>query len=376
MIIAVNTRLMLKDKLEGIGWFMHENLKRITRDHPEHTFVFIFDRPFSGEFIYGKNVRPVVVPPPARHPFLWHVWLEYSVPRVIRRHKAELYLGPDGYMPLHLDIPAHITVHDINFHHRPMDLPYFTRNYYRRYYPRFARQSGRIATVSEYSKSDIVKSYGIDADKIDVVYNGANSVYQPVTGEDAGKYRDSLTGGTPYFVFVGAMHPRKNLANLLLAFDLFRKRSLGEFKLVIVGEKMYMTGKMEKAYSSMEFRKDVIHTGRLSPERLHQVLAGSEGLTFVPFFEGFGIPLLEAMKCGIPILASNVTSLPEIASDAAIYADPLDVEEIAGGMMKLSTDKDLRNKLAVAGLKRAGNFSWEKTSDLLWASVSNLIDQC
>jgi glycosyltransferase involved in cell wall biosynthesis len=376
MIIAVNTRLLLRDRLEGIGWFMHENLKRITAGHPEHTFLFLFDRPFSPEFIYGDNIRPLVVPPPTRHPFLWYLWFERILPGILQKHGAGIYLGPDGYMPLRTNIPCHLTIHDINFHHRPGDLPRFTRNYYRKYVPRFAERSVRIATVSEYSKSDIASSYGIDPGKIDVVYNGVNEIYASLPPEEAERYRKLHTGGKPYFIFVGAMHPRKNLLNLLQGFDRFREKSGLDYKLAIVGEKMFLTGEMEKVYRGMKFRDEVIFKGRLSPDELRTALGASVGMTFIPLFEGFGIPLLEAMRCGIPILASNVTSLPEIAAGAAIYADPLDLEEIADGMMQLATDPALRARLVKAGRERSGEFSWDRTSELYWNSVCRAIDLC
>ncbi len=376
MIIAVNTRLLLKEKLEGIGWFTHENLKRITLRHPEHTFVFLFDRPYDSEFIYSDNIRPVVVPPPARHPFLWYAWFECSLPRAIRKHKADLYLGPDGYMPLRLNIPSLITIHDINFHHRPLDLPYFSRAYYRRFYPLFASHAERITTVSEYSRMDLVNSYGVNPDKIDVVYNGVNEIFSPLDPREADKIRVSLTGDSPYFVFVGSMHPRKNLSNLLRAFDLFRVKSAQHYKLVIVGEKMFMTEDLEKTYAIMKHREDILFTGRLSPPKLREVLGASAGMTFVPLFEGFGIPLLEAMRCEVPILASNVTSLPEVAAEAAIYADPQNVEEIAEGMMQLATDERLVCRLVQAGKDRGKAFSWDISAEGLWNSICRVIDQC
>ena len=376
MIIAVNTRLLLKDKLEGIGWFMYENLKRITTSHPEHTFLFLFDRPWSPEFIFSNNIKPLIVPPPARHPILWYAWLEYSLPRAIRKNKAELYLGPDGYMPQHLKIPSLITIHDINFHHRPMDLPWSSRIYYRKYFPRFAHLSDRITTVSHYSKTDLVNSYGIDPLKIDVIYNGVNELFSAQSKDEAERNRESLTGGTPYFIFIGSMHPRKNLSLLLLGFDQFRKKLERPHKLIIVGEKMFMTREIEKTYAGMDHQEDVVFTGRLSPPELRNVLGASSGLTFIPLFEGFGIPLLEAMRCEVPILASNVSSLPEIAEDAAIYVNPQDVAEIADGMMQLASDPDLNSRLVSAGKKRVNSFSWDKTSELYWESVCRLIDQC
>ncbi len=376
MIIAVNTRLLLKDKLEGIGWFMHENLRRITNANPEHTFLFLFDRPFSDEFIYSDNIRPLVVPPPTRHPVLWYFWLEHSLPRILRKFKAELFVGPDGFMPLHLNIPSHITIHDLNFHHRPMDLPWSSRSYYRKYFLRFASVSDRIATVSEYSKTDIINSYGTDPDKIDVVYNGVNEIYSPLSSDEISSYRQSLSDESPYFIFIGSLHPRKNLPNLLKAFDLFRSELNHDFKMVIVGEKMFMNGEMNRAYEGMKHRQDVIFTGRMSPSRLHKTLGASAGMTFVPLFEGFGIPLLEAMRCEVPILASNVTSLPEIAADAAIYADPNNINDISKGMMKLATDSDLKAELVLAGKQRANAFSWDKTSERLWDSICRIIKQC
>jgi len=373
MIIAVNTRLLLKDRLEGIGWFIHETLSRITSANPEDSFLFLFDRPFAGEYIYSDNIRPLVIPPPTRHPVLWKTWFEYRLPGIIRKHKADLYIGPDGYMPLSLKIPSHITIHDINFHHRPGDLPRSSRNYYGKYFPRFASRSDRIATVSEFSRTDLINSYGVDPDKIDVVYNGVNELYSPLSEDDAIASRKSITGGSPYFIFVGSFHPRKNLANLMRAFDLFRSELDSEFKLVLVGERMFMTREMNSTLASMIHKKDVVFTGRLSPPKLRLALGASAGMTFVPLFEGFGIPLLEAMRCEVPILTANVTSLPEIAADAALYVNPHKIDDISKRMMQLVMDTELRPRLVTAGKKRALDFSWDKTSERYWNSICCLL---
>ena len=373
MKIAVNTRLLLKNKLEGIGWFTFETLKRITLKHPEHSFLYIFDRPFDPSFISGKNVQGIVVPPPARHPLLWYTWFEVSLPKALKTHKASMFFSPDGYMPLNLKIPSLITVHDINFHHRPGDFPLSSRIYYRRLFPLFTQKADRIVTVSEFSKKDIISSYGINADKIDVVFNGANEVYSPLSGEMIEQVRQSLTGWIPYFVFIGSMHPRKNIHRLFMAFDQFRKNFSPSFKLVIIGEKMFMTGEIEKAFRKMTFSGDVIFGGRLPPEKLHHVLGASSGLSYVPLYEGFGIPMLEAMHCDIPILASNVTALPEIAGDAAIYADPMSVESIADGMRSLAVDTELRKRLIAKGRARRSVFSWDQTAYKLWSSFEKIM---
>ena len=373
MIIAVNTRLLLKDKLEGIGWFSYETLKRISNQHPEHTFLFLFDRPYDPGFIFSENIIPLVIAPRTRHPLLWYTWFEWSLPRVLKKHRASLFFSPDGYMPLHLERPTVIAIHDINFHHRPGDLPPSSRFYYRKYFPLFASQSDRIITVSEYSRKDIVDSYGVSPDKIDVVYNGVNQVFSPLELEVINRVKNEYTGGLPYYIFVGSFHPRKNLARLMKAFDLFRDQSPGAYKLVIVGEKMFMTGDIDKTYAKLKHKRDIVFTGRLSPEKLRDLMGAASGLTFVPLFEGFGIPLLEAMNCDIPILTSNVTSLPEIAGKSAIYCDPLDIHDISKGMLSLATQPDLRKALVSEGRIRRESFSWDLTAEKVWESLIKII---
>lgn len=373
MIIAVNTRLLLKDKLEGIGWFSYETLKRISNQHPEHTFLFLFDRPYDPGFIFSENIIPLVIAPRTRHPLLWYTWFEWSLPRILKKHRASMFFSPDGYMPLRLEIPSMIAIHDINFHHRPDDLPLSSRFYYRKYFPLFASHSDRIVTVSEYSRKDIADSYGVSPDKIDVVYNGVNQVFSPLNQEGVTRVRNEYTGGLPYYIFVGSFHPRKNLARLMKAFDLFRDQSPGAYKLVIVGEKMFMTGDIDKTYAKLKHKGDIVFTGRLSPEKLRDLMGAASGLTFVPLFEGFGIPLLEAMNCDIPILTSNVTSLPEIAGKSAIYCDPLDIQDISKGMLSLATQPDLQKALVSEGRIRRESFSWDLTADKVWKSLVKII---
>src|SRR4030042_5393955 len=297
MRIAVNTRLLLKGKLDGIGWFTYETFKRITQGHPEHKFIFLFDRPYSPEFIFSKNIQPVIIHPPARHPVLWYAWFEYSVPSALLKYDANVFISPDGYLSLNISVPSLAVIHDINFHHRPEDLPYLTRMFYRRFFPLYAKKADLIVTVSEYSRQDICNSYSVPPDKVNVIYNGANPFFRPLSHEEISKVRDIYTGGDPYFVFVGNMHPRKNVPRLLQAYDLFREKITGGFRIVIVGEKMFMTSEIEKVLRQMKHEKDIVFTGWLDPASLCPVMGGATALTFLPLFEGFGIPVIEAMYC-------------------------------------------------------------------------------
>lgn len=369
MKIAVNTRLLLEGRLDGMGWFSYETLRRITTGHPEHEFLFLFDRPFSGRFIFSPNILPLVVPPPARHPLLWQLWLEYSLPRVLKNHSPDLFFSPDGFLPLHTMIPSVAVIHDINFVHRPSDLPFFASRFYRQRFPAFARKAVRLATVSEYSRRDLVASFGIDPSLIDVVYNGSGDIFTPVDDVTVYETRRDYAGGNEYFVFVGNLHPRKNISGLLLAFDRFSGMSDREVHLVIAGSPLFRTGEIRKAERSMKFRARVHFTGYLSRPDLHRVVASALALCFVSFFEGFGIPVLEAMYCDIPVLASNTTSLPEICGDAALLVDPEEVDSIAGGMMRLAAEPELRNALVEKGRKQRTGFSWDLTAEKLWKTI-------
>lgn len=366
MRIAVNTRLLLKGKLEGIGWFTYETLLRMTKAHPEHEFIFLFDRPFDRSFIFADNVKGAWMGPPTRHIRLFHPWFEWVIPWMLKKHKADLFLSPDGHLSLATQVPSVDVIHDLNFHHMPETLPPLVRNYYNTYFPQFARKARRIATVSEYTRQDLVKSYGISQDKIDVTWNGCNTRYTPLQAAEIEQVRKRYTGGKPYFLFIGLIIPRKNLHRLLRAFDVFRRDTGLDVDLVVVGEKKWWDAEHEAAFEAMQFKGSVHFLGRLEPDELARVLGSAMALAYVPVFEGFGIPILEAFAAGVPVLTSNVTSMPEVAGEAAVYADPFDVHSIADGLTKLATHPELHPAMVETGLIRKQQFSWDLTASRLW----------
>jgi len=371
--IAVNTRLLLKNKLEGIGWFTYETMLRITKNHPEHEFYFIFDRPFNPGFIFSSNVTPIVIGPQARHPFLFYWWFEKSIPKVLKKLNADLFISPDGFLSLSTNIKSLVVFHDINYMHYPKDFHFLVRNYYRYFSPLFAKKASQIVTVSEYSKVDITEQYSISKNNIDVVYNGSNNIYKPLSEHEKIAVKKEFTKGDDFFIFVGALNPRKNVDRLLNAFDLFKEKTKSDVKLIIVGERMFKTRKMKMAYRQMVFKDQVIFTGRMTPVELNRLYGSAIALTFVPYFEGFGIPIIEAMNCGTPVITSNVTSMPEVAGDAALFVDPFSVNSISDAMIKIYADSDLRNNLIKKGFIQCQKFSWDKTASKFWESIEKLL---
>jgi glycosyltransferase involved in cell wall biosynthesis len=308
--------------MDGIGYFTQETLMRIVRSHPDIEFHFLFDRPYDSSFIFADNVVPVVLFPPSRHPFLWYWWFDWSVAGYLRRHRFDLFLSPDGYCSLRSDTPTVAVMHDIAYEHYPHYVPWITMRYYKYFMPRFARHATRIATVSEYSKADIVRSYGISVDKIDVVYNGIKEIFQPIDTTEKDKVRAKYTDGHPYLIFVGSIHPRKNLRRMLLAFD-HHRRSVPDSRLrfIVAGALGWQNSDLKGIIDGMQYRSDVIFLGRQPLDELARLTAASFCLIYLSVFEGFGVPPLEAMQCGVPAITSPVSSLPGVSGEGALYAD-------------------------------------------------------
>lgn len=374
MRIGINTAHLLKGKLEGIGWFAHETLKRLVRNHPEHEFVFFFDRKWDDEFLYAENVVPVKTVLPARHPVLWWWHNQIELKQLVKRYQIDLFYSPDGWMPLGLKIPVIDVIHDINFMHRNDKLPLLTKWYYRYFFPKFAHKSSRVLTVSEYSKTDLVDTFLLSPDKVDVIFNGVNDIYQPLAKEVQIEVKNKVAEGAPYFIYVGSINSRKNIIGMLKAFDQFKLKYKTAHKFVFVGSPMWNDNEFELSYNNLQFKKDVLRLGRLDIESLNLVLGSAEALLLVSFFEGFGIPIIEAMACDVPVITSNNTSMPEIAGDAAIIVDPKNVDEIANAMHQIADNNDFRNSMIEKGRKQRDLYTWDNSADKVWESFQKVID--
>ena len=366
MKIAINTRLLLKEKLEGIGWYTFEIVKRMVNQHPEHDFYFLFDRPFSSDFVFAKNVKPIILAPPARHPLLWYLWFEFSVSKFLCKNNIDLFFSPDGYLSIKTDVKTVLTIHDLNFEYFPDQLPFLTRKYYQYFTPKFAKKADAIITVSKESKKDIIEQYGIESSKISAIYNGANKMYKPLAVNEQQQVKDKYTNGSDYFYFVGSLHPRKNIKGLMNGFNQFCEQTTSDCKLLVIGEPMWKNKEIKQVLEQLQHKERILFLGRKEIEELTKIAASALALTFVPHFEGFGIPLAEAMFCHRPIITSNTSCLPEIAGNTAIYANPNDIDSIANAMKEMYLNKEKREELIENCKIRKNEFSWDKAGTEVW----------
>lgn len=373
MIIAVNTRFLLADYLEGYGNFIYETFQRITKQFPEHEFIFIFDRPYNKRFVFGTNVRAVITGPAARHPLLWKWWYDIKVPGILKKYKADVFVSCDGFCSLSTKVPQCLVVHDLAFLHYPAAIKKSHLLYYKRYIPKFLNKAKSVATVSEFSRQDIITQYKTESAKIDVVYNGVKEIFQPVSEEDRTATKNKYTEGKEYFIYAGAIHPRKNLITLLKAFSVFKKRQQTNMKLVLTGRLAWKYESFKEGLKSYKYRSDVVMTGYVEEGELIRLIGSSYGMVYPSLFEGFGVPVLEAMKCNVPVITTVNSSMQEIAKDAALFAEANSHTDIADKMMLLYKDESKRKELIQKGRVVAQEYSWDRTADLLWQSIVKAI---
>lgn len=369
MHIAVNTRFLLDQQLEGYGYFTREVLTLLTRQHPEHQFHFFFDRPFSRDFLFAANVTGHVLSPPARHPLLWKYWFDVKVPRYLKKIKADVFLSPDGQCSLTTPVPQCLVVHDLGFLHYPEGYHKTHLTYYKHYTPKFIRKAKTLATVSQFSKDDIVRQYHTAAEKISVVYNGVKPIFAPTSFEQQTGIKEKYTGGTEFFLYTGAIQPRKNIMHLLKAFSIFKRRMQSSLKLVLAGRLAWKNEEFLTLLKTYKYKDDVVLTGYLPEEELARLMAAAYALVYPSHFEGFGVPVLEAMRCGVPVLTSKDSAMQEISEGAALYFDPQNVDDMAYKLMFIYKQEGERNALIQKGKTIAAHYTWQRTADLLWQSL-------
>ena len=358
MNIGINARHLITGKLEGIGWYSFEILNRLVLLMPKHNFFFFYDRK-TDFLISGNNVFNIILRPPARHPILFKIWFNYVLPIKFKKFKIDLFFSPDGFVSLNTLIPQIGVLHDLNFEHYPEDLPKNVLKYYQKYMPLFAHKAEKIITVSNFSKKDIVENYGISPKKINVIFNGANDAFRPLNSIQKKVFVEKNNNNRPFFIYVGSLHKRKNIERMLKAFKKFNFNNKMDF--IIAGTDMWKNQlNLEGLLNNVRF------LGRKSGAQLVNWVGSSSALIYVSYFEGFGLPVLEGMLSGVPVVTSNLTSIPEVGGDSVIYVDPFNEDSICQGMQKaMGNNQELIKKAFIQSEKFSWDISALKVKDLL-----------
>ena len=370
MRIAVNTRFLLKNKLEGIGRVTFELLRRMVVNHPEDEFIFFFDRKYDEQFIFGKNITPIILQPPTRHPILIYIWFEFAVKSALKKYQPDVFFSTDGFCCLGTDVKTVVMVHDLAYAHFPEQVSFFVKKFYQRYQPKYLQKANHILTVSNFVKKDIIVKIKIPTAKIDVVHNGCSDAFQPMDEIFQKKIQKKYAEEKPYFFYVGAVHPRKNVHRLIQAFDIFKNKTNAPHQLLIAGRFAWQTGEVKSAYENAKHQKEIQFLGFVSDEELPKLMASAFALVYPSMFEGFGLPILEAMNCDVPVITSNVSSMPEVVGDAGILINPNEVNEIEKAMLEIFQNKKMRSEMIEKGRRQRKKFNWDESAEKVYKKLN------
>jgi glycosyltransferase involved in cell wall biosynthesis len=351
----------LQGRRYGVARYLSNLLRNIVAIDHDDQYVIYLSEPIEPLGFASDNLATQVI---KGWPSL--SWRHLGLPRAMRSGGIDLHFSPSYFVPLRKVCPCVVVVHDLTFKAHP---EWFARDWRMRFDSLFWGAVGkaeRIITVSEYSRSDIVRMLGVEPERVTAIPEAADELFRPISDEARLRAVRDRFGLPPGFVFtVGAIHTRRNLERLIEALALSRDSTGDEVFLLITGTPapfsppVDIDGTAERCGLTGRVR----HVEYVSDEEL-LLLYNACGLFAYPsIYEGFGLPVIEAMACGAPVVCSNVTSIPEVAGDATLYFDPEKTEEIAEAISSVLVDETLRSRLSKAGLERASQFSWRRTAE-------------
>lgn len=299
-------------------------------------------------------------------------WVNRTLCRVLRQDAVDAYFGPNFVQPLSFTKPSVLVVHDVIYRAFPTALPRAYRWYLRAFLTVSLWRADHVLTVSEHSKHDIMRYHDVASDRITVAYGAADTIYRPrdLSEETLSRLQQKYDLPDRFVLYVGNLEPRKNVAVL---FDALSRFADGERPpLVVVGKKQLTDDELSAAYERCGFKDDVRFTGYVSDEDLPLLYNAASVFVFPSLYEGFGLPVLEAMQSGVPVVASDRSSIPEVVGDAGTTVDPLSPEALSNALRELWTDAGVRERYRTDGRQRAAQFSWERTADRIAAVFENL----
>jgi glycosyltransferase involved in cell wall biosynthesis len=261
--------------------------------------------------------------------------------------------------------PVVVSIHDLSFEHLPQTFKWRSRKQLRITVRRTARQAAQVIALSEYARGDIITTYRVNPENVSVIPLAASAHFRPTRDEvELQRVRQTYGIEGDYILSVGAIQPRKNLSRLVAAYSRLRwARPEGKLpQLVLVGKCAWLYDETLRTIKELEISNSVILTGYVPEADLPALYSGALCFVYPSYFEGFGLPPLEAMKCGVPVIVGDKTSLPEVVGDAGVLVDPFDIEDITTAIGKVIADSELRMQLRAKGLERAKLFDWQETA--------------
>jgi glycosyltransferase involved in cell wall biosynthesis len=368
MIIAVNTSFTTGDSLNHVDDFIFENFSRLATQYPQHQFIYIFNKTIDAKYLTSKNIIPVAAGQQTNNTLVLQYRLNYKIPAILRKYKADVFVNAGGYCSLRTKVPQCIIVNDLSFLRHPH---FFTSNFlrfYKKNTAKFLSKANHIITTSQFLKQEIIDQYKIKSDKIEVVYYGINQNFKPVSWQQKDNTKEIYTEGVEYFLYSGTIGLQKNLMALLKAFSFFKKRQKSNMQLVLASlnaaDKILIA-----SLATFKYRSDVKVLHNLSNEVLAKITAAAYALVYPVLYEGFAVSITEAMQTDVPVITSRLSAMPEICGDAALYMAPTDFNDIADKMMLLFKNESERNLLIIKGRQQAGLYNWDKSADLVWNAV-------
>ena len=354
--IAIDAR-KLRDY--GIGTYIRNLLRHLSRiDSRTEYVLFCRGADCAATEELGDNFR--AVPEPARP---YSASEQLRIPMDLRREGIDLFHAPHYVLPPLTPCKSVVTIHDCIHLRFPQYLPNRLAYAYARSSLWFAtHRSNRVLTVSEASKRDILRYFHVPEGKIDVIYNAIDERFgEPPAPEEIERVRDRYQLNAPYVLYAGNIKPHKNLERLIEAFHMLRRGDLEHVKMLIIGDEISKYATLRRAVHRYKLHKHVRFFGFVPDKTLAVFYRLARAFVFPSLYEGFGLPPLEAMASGTPVITSNISSLPEVVGDAALLIDPYDASAIADAMRRVLLDSDLRDDLRQRGLRRVSEFSWERS---------------
>jgi glycosyltransferase involved in cell wall biosynthesis len=362
MIIAVNTRLNKKTQPEGYEDFIFTILDQLVKKNPQHQFVFIFDSAYDEKKSFSSNVLPVITGPKTSSFLRLQYWLNYKVPFILRKYKADVFLSMEGNCSLRTKTPQCLLISDLSYLQFPLLSKKPQTRFYKKFTPAFLLKAKCIATVSANSKKIIAQHYHIPASEITVVHPVIHGSFMPLDWEEQEIIKEKYAAGRSYFLYCG----NSNLINLLKAFSFFKKRQKSNMLLLISCKADEPFKKELKTY---KFRDEVVMLENLSVPDLAKITASAYAMVHPVLYEEMALFPLQAMHCQVPVVTSGLGSLPAVFGEAALYANPDNYEDIARQMMLVFKDEDRVKELVKAGNELMQQYQADKNAGLLMQCI-------